>query len=55
MSPISRSKTSFSLKPWSRARVDYFLVWFSASHAFYFDGECVVLFYSVDVEVGESA
>ena len=33
----------------------YFLVWFSASHAFYFHGECVVLAYSVDVEVGESA
>jgi len=34
--------------------VGYFLVGFSASHTFYFQGERVVLFYSVDFEVGES-
>ncbi len=36
-------------------RVGYVLVVFSASHTFHVDGECVVLFYSVDVAVGESA
>ena len=34
--------------------VGYFLVGFSASHVFYFEGECVVLFYLVN-KVGESA